>query len=169
MSWWPASWTTVFIPHGPILELVVRGTAVYLALYAVLRLVGRRVVAQFSMSDVLVVFLIAVAAGDGMTGPYSGVGDAVISGSVIIGWDLVVDWVGFRFESLRGILRPPPRKIIADGRLLVDNARASLLTRSEIMEKLRWHGVGSYEEVEEAYLEPDGSFTVVRRDRGGAR
>lgn len=165
MSWWPESWTAVLLPQGAILELFVRGTVVYFALYLVLRLVGRRLIAQFSMSDVLFVFLVAVAVSDGLTGPYYGVADAVISSSVIVGWDLAVDWLGFRFETLRDLLRPDTRKIIHDGRLLVDNARASLLTRSEIMEKLRLRGVSSFEEVEEAYLEPDGSFTVVPRTR----
>lgn len=161
MSWWPESWTTVLVPDAPLAELLVRGTAVYFFLYAMMRVAGRRLLGRFSMSDTLVILLIAVALRDGITGPYQTVGDALISGAVILAWDLVVDRIAFHSDRARPILRHRSKPIILDGTLLAENARASLLTRTEILQNLRRYGVSSCEQVREAYLEADGSLTVV--------
>lgn len=149
------------MPDAPLVELVVRGTAIYFFLFAVLRVAGRRLLGGFSLSDMLVMLVLAVAIRQGLTGPYDSVGDAIVSGTVIVGWDWAIDQLAFRWGTVRRLVHYPPQKIIEEGRLIVENARANLLTRTEIMEKLREAGVASLEQVGEAYLEPDGSFTVV--------
>lgn len=60
--------TLMFMPSMPILELVIRGTFTFLALFTLIRVVGRRESASVSMGDVLVVVLVADAASTGMNG-----------------------------------------------------------------------------------------------------
>jgi uncharacterized membrane protein YcaP (DUF421 family) len=164
MTFWPDSWSAILRPDAPVAELFVRATAIYLFLFVLMRVAGRRLLARFSMSDILVVFLLAVAVREGITGGHRSVGDAAILAVVILAWDLVIDRLAFHVKPLRNLLRHDPTRIIEHGDLLIDNARALLLTRAEITAKLHEQGVSSYAEVEEAWLEPDGRLSVVRRD-----
>ena len=38
------------------------------------------------------------------------------------------------------------------------------MTRDEVLSQLRLHGVQDLDEVERAYLEPNGMISVIRRD-----
>ncbi len=161
MTFWPDAWGPILLPEAPIAELLVRGTAIYVFLYFLMRVSGRRLFSRLAMSDILVMLLIAVAVREGMTGDHYGVGDAAISGATILGWDMLVDRLAYRFEWLRGSLRHQPVPIIRHGQLIVENARDNLLTRPEIMERVRAQGLSSLDQVEEGYLEQDGTFTIV--------
>lgn len=163
IRFWPEDWSAFLLPNAPIVELVVRGTLIYLFLILMMRVGGRRLFAKLSMADIIIMLVIAVAVRDGITGTYETVGDAVISGATIFAWNKAVDILTYHFPALRGPLRHSPLTIIHDGDIVLDNARDNLLTRTEIMEKLRAQGVASVEQVKEARLEPDGNFSVIRR------
>lgn len=59
-------WQNVLVPETPILEIVVRGTVVYLVLFALMRFVLKREAGAMSPSDLLIVVLIADAAQNAM-------------------------------------------------------------------------------------------------------
>jgi hypothetical protein len=59
-------WHNVFVPNLGIAEIVVRGTLMYLALFAILRFIGRRQAGHFGPADLLVIVLIADAAQNGL-------------------------------------------------------------------------------------------------------
>jgi hypothetical protein len=59
-------WNSVFLPSLGIAEIVIRGTLMYLGLFAILRFMGRRQAGQFGPADLLVIVLIADAAQNGL-------------------------------------------------------------------------------------------------------
>ena len=63
-------WAKVFGPDTPVLEIVVRGTVVYLALFVLIRVVFKRQPGAVGIADLLVVVLIADAAQNAMAGTY---------------------------------------------------------------------------------------------------
>jgi uncharacterized membrane protein YcaP (DUF421 family) len=161
MSLWPTDWGAVLAPQASLAELLVRGTLIYAFLFLAMRVAGRRLMGRFAMSDVVVMMLLAVAVREGLTGDHYGVADAAISGTTVLGWDVLIDRLAFLFPILRRPLRHDPVPIVRRGQLIVENARNQLLTREEIMGQLRRHGLTSLDQVREAYMEQDGSFTVV--------
>lgn len=163
MTLWPTDWGAVLAPQASLAELLVRGTLIYAFLFAAMRIAGRRLMGRFAMSDALVMLLLAVAVREGLTGNHFGVADAVISGATVLGWDVLIDRAVFLFPTLRRPLRPDPVPIVEHGRLLVENAREQLLTRTEIMAELRRHGLDSLDQVKRAYMERDGSLSIVPR------
>jgi uncharacterized membrane protein YcaP (DUF421 family) len=163
MEIWPNDWGAILVPEGPVAELLVRGTVMYFFLYVLMRMAGRRLFARLAMSDILVMMLIAVAVREGITGEHYAIGDAMVSGATILAWDIIVDRIAFRFPSLRRTLRHRPVPIVRDGQLIVENARAHLLTRTEIMERVREEGLSALAQVQEAYMEPSGTLSIVPR------
>ena len=161
--WLPSDWGSVFIPDTPILEIVVRGTVIYLTLFFFLRFVLQREAAGISMADVLVVVLVADAVQNGMAGDYTTVTDGLILGGTIIGWAWGLSYLAYRFPWFRRIARPRPILLIHHGRLNRKAAERELLTEEEIMASLRQQGVERIEDVERAYMEGNGVISVIPR------
>lgn len=96
-------WGQMFGLTVPPLELIIRGTAMYLFLFLVFRLVIRRRVGAVGMADILVVVIIADAAQNALSGEYKSVTDGAILVGTIIAWDLCIDWLNYRVPAMREV------------------------------------------------------------------
>ncbi|MBX5445523.1 DUF421 domain-containing protein [Sphaerobacter sp.] len=168
-TWLPEDWSAIFVPSTPILEIVVRGSVIYLVLFFGLRFLLKREAAGIRLTDLLVVVLIADAVQNGMAGEYTDVPDALVLAATIIGWSMLLSFVSYRFPRIRRVIEPQPLLLIKDGKLLQKNAASELLTRDEIMGQLREQGVERIEDVKEAYMESNGVITVIPREKQGKR
>lgn len=156
-------WSELFGLTVSPLELVVRGSAMYLFLFVLFRVVVKRRIGSIGMADILILVIVADAAQNGMAGQYRSVTDAFILVSTLVGWNMFIDWLSFRFAPLRDVLEPPPLLLIDNGRVLRKHLRIELMSEAELATKLREHGVTDPREVEKAYIEPDGQVTVLRK------
>lgn len=170
MTWLiPEDWSQVFVPQYPLLEIFVRGTAVYLFLFFALRVVMKREAAGIGISDLLVVVLLADAAQNAMSGGYTSVPDGLLLVTVIIGWDWGLSYLAFRIPAIRWLIRPRPILLIKNGKVIDDAVRHELLTMDEIMGNLREQGIERIEDVKHAHMESDGVITAVPLRRAGAQ
>jgi uncharacterized membrane protein YcaP (DUF421 family) len=64
---------------------------------------------------------------------------------------------------LSRLAEPPPVCLVENGQLLLRNLRREYVTRAELMEQLRLHGIDSLREVKLAYLEANGEISVIPR------
>jgi uncharacterized membrane protein YcaP (DUF421 family) len=162
-------WNEIFgLTVSPI-ELVIRGSAMYLFLFLLFRLVVRRRVGSIGMADILVLVIIADAAQNGMAGEYRTVTEGMILVATLVGWNMLIDWLVFRIPKLQSVLEPPPLLLIRDGRILRRNLRTEFMSDDELRSKLREHEVDDPSEVAKAYLEPDGQMTVLRKEKAKRR
>jgi hypothetical protein len=76
--------------------------------------------------------MIADAAQNGLGKDYSSVTEGVILVLTIVGWEYFLDWLSFRFPSVRPILKPPALKLIQNGRLEKKNLRKEMLSEEEL-------------------------------------
>jgi uncharacterized membrane protein YcaP (DUF421 family) len=157
------------MPSVPVIELVVRGSLVYLVLFALLRLVLKRVAGTFSLGDLLMIVLLADAAQNAMSAGYTSVTDGIILVATIIFWSYALDWLGHRSPRFEKLLHPPPLPLVRDGQMLARNMRRELITVDELMSHLREQGVEDVREVQSAFMEGDGRISVVRRDGEATR
>jgi uncharacterized membrane protein YcaP (DUF421 family) len=157
------NWSEIFGLSVSPLELVVRGTAMYLFLFIVFRVVIKRRVGAVGMADLLVLVIVADAAQNGMAGEYRTVTEGMILLATIIAWDVLIDFLTFRFPRIERLLEPPPLLLIDRGRILWRNLRKELVSELELHAKLREHGVTDPAEVDKAYMEPDGAVSVIRK------
>jgi uncharacterized membrane protein YcaP (DUF421 family) len=156
-------WGEIFGISVSPLELIIRGTAMYLFLFLIFRVVVRRRVGAIGMADILILVIIADAAQNAMSGEYKSVTEGAILVGTIIFWDQAIDWLNFRVPALRPWLEPPPMLLIQNGRVLHRNLRHEYVTEDELKSKLREKGVKDYSEVAEAHMESDGNVSVIKR------
>ncbi|HET7669715.1 MAG TPA: YetF domain-containing protein [Burkholderiales bacterium] len=158
-------WAELFRSSVPPLELIARGSAMYLFLFVLFRFVVRRRVGSIGMADILILVIVADAAQNGMSGEYRSVTDAFVLVGTLIGWNLLIDWLNFNVPALRKVLEPPPLLLIENGRVLWRNLRHENVTEGELKSKLREHGVGDPSQVAKSYMEPDGQITVLKKQK----
>ena len=156
-------WAEIFgLTVSPV-ELIVRGTAMYLFLFVIFRVVVRRRIGAVGMADLLVLVIIADAAQNGMAGEYRSVTDGAILVSTIIAWNTLIDWLNFRVPALQAWLEAPPLLLVQNGRILHRHLRQEFVTEDELKSKLRERGVKDVSEVAQAHMESDGTVSVIKR------
>jgi uncharacterized membrane protein YcaP (DUF421 family) len=156
-------WRTMLVPSGSLVELVVRASAMYLLILAGFRLF-RREAGSLSVSDLLVVVLIADAAQNGMAGEYKSLTEGAIVVVTIFAWNYLLDWLAYRSRFARWLLHPPSLLLIRNGKVLHRNLRAELITKEDLLEQLRQQGVEEIGRVKKCFLESDGKMSVIRDD-----
>jgi uncharacterized membrane protein YcaP (DUF421 family) len=154
-------WKRVLVPDTPLLEIFVRGTLTYLALFFLLRVVLKRQSTGLGVTDLLVIVLIADASQNAMAGDYQSVPDGIFLVAVVLGWALALDWLSYRSKRMERILKPRKLPLIKDGQLITENMHKELVTRDELRSQLRQQGVEDFSDVRRAFMEPNGKISVV--------
>ena len=83
-------WRQMFVPSVSPLELVIRGSIMYLAILAAMR-IFRRQAGSLNTADLLVVVLVADAAQNGMASEYKSVTDGLVLVGTIYAWNYLLD------------------------------------------------------------------------------
>lgn len=156
-------WHEMLVPSGHPVELVLRVSLMYLLILAGFR-VFRREAGSLSVSDLLVVVLIADAAQNGMAGEYKSLTEGAIAVSTIFAWNYSLDWLSYRSRAVHWLLHPPPLLLVRNGQVVPRNLRTELITRQDLLEQLREQGVADIRQVRKCYLESDGRMSVIRAE-----
>lgn len=157
-------WQEILVPSKPVLEMFVRGTMIYLVLFATMRFLPRRAIGGMGPSDLLVVVLIADAVQNGMSDDYKSVTEGIVLAFTIFGWAVVIDWLDHRFPHWN-IAEGRPLLLVSEGQLVRENMRRQKITEDEILAQLRQHGLDSPRNVVSAFLEGDGRISVLTRSQ----
>ena len=161
----PIDWQALFLPDVPVLEIILRGSVMYLALVVLLRIVLKRQTGTLGMTDLLLITLLADASQNAMAGEYTSLPDGIILVGTIILWDYAFDWLSFQFPRFEQLIEPPPLPLIKHGKLLRRNMRRELITEAELLGQLREQGVEDVATVKVAYIESDGRISVIEDEQ----
>lgn len=156
------------VPDVSLFETVVRGVLTYAAIFVLLRVILRGRTSAVTVSDLLVLVLIADAAQDAMSAGYESITNGIVLVATIVLCSFSVDWLAHRSERVRRFVHPDRKPLIRDGRIMRKALQEELLTDEELLTQLRLNGVESVEEVKAAYLEGNGEISVIKRESGGA-
>jgi uncharacterized membrane protein YcaP (DUF421 family) len=159
-------WHTLFVPGGNVLELVVRGSVMYLLILCAFRFF-RRESGSLGTADLLLLVLIADAAQNAMAGEYRSITEGVVLVGTILGWNILLDWLAFRSKRAHRLIHGEPLPLVLGGRIQWRNLRREFLTRDDLLEQLRQHQVEDVAQVKRCYLEPDGHLSVQKYDPRG--
>jgi uncharacterized membrane protein YcaP (DUF421 family) len=158
-------WRELFVPSVSVVELFIRGSIVYLVLFGVLRLLPSRQLGSLAITDLLVVVLFAEAAQNAMARDYTSITDGAVLVGTVIFWSYALNWLGYRFPVIQKFLNPPPLLLVSRGLLLRRNMQRELVTEDELMSQLRHQGIEKLADVKAAYMEADGSISIIQEKK----
>lgn len=154
-------WKAIFVPDIPLIEIVLRGSIMYLSLFILLRIILKRQSGTLGITDLLLITLLADASQNGMAGEYKSLPNGILLVATIIFWDFALDWLSYKSPTFQRLIEPPPLLLVKNGQLLRKNMRKELITDEDLMVQLREQGVSDISRVKEAYMESNGHISVV--------
>lgn len=161
-------WQALFAPQFSLLEMVVRGVAVYLGVSLLLRFVLKRQAGKIGLSDLLVVMLVAGVCRNPLVADAYSITDGLGVVAVVLGCSFLVDAASYHIPWVRRIINPEPVLLIRDGKVLEESLQREMMNEAQLLAKLRGHGTNDISQVAEAWIESSGDISVVRYsgDRG---
>ena len=148
----------------PVWQIVVRSLVVYLAVFVGFRLTGKRELGQMTIFDLVLILLIANAVQNAMVGPDVSLSGGLVAAAVL----LVMNFAVVRLLGLtplgERLLEGGPTLLVKDGALVPHGLRHEGLAPEEVETAIREHGIADVGGVRAAYLEPDGTISVIPID-----
>ncbi|MCV2491944.1 DUF421 domain-containing protein [Geodermatophilus sp. YIM 151500] len=144
----------------PADEKILRTIVVYAALALLLRVAGKRNLAQLNSFDLVVVLLLSTVVQDALVGPDVSVTGGLLAAAVLLATNAVVVRVVARSERAVRLFEGEDVPLIRDGRFLDRFLRREGLRRADVEAALRAQGADGAGDVAEASLSPGGSIVV---------
>ena len=159
----PFDWQRLWLGDVPplfLLEIVFRTTVIFVWLLLLLRVTGKRGLAQLSGLELAIVIALGSAAGDPLFYPEVPLLHAMLALALVVGFQRVLAWLVARSERVETFVEGQPVELIRDGVFSPQALEQASLSREDLFERLRAQGVTQLGEVRRAYFEQDGNLTV---------
>jgi uncharacterized membrane protein YcaP (DUF421 family) len=147
----------------PILEKIIRPILVYFALIVLLRVFGKRELAQLNPFDLVVLLSLSNTVQNAIIGNDNSISGGIIGAATLLTVNWLVVRVLYSSPRLSRAMGGVERNLITNGR--VDNyaLKKELLSQEELLAVLHRQGFENFEEVSKCVLEPNGAFYVEGR------
>jgi uncharacterized membrane protein YcaP (DUF421 family) len=143
----------------PWWDKVVRTLAVYLGLLVLLRLAGKRQLAQMSTLDLVVLLLLSNVVQNAIIGNDNSLVGGLFGAAVLLFGNYVLVRLAFRRAWLKRLLNGTSTLLYEHGHLRRKNLEHELMTREELVSALRREGF-ELDDLERVDLEPEGTFNA---------
>ena len=155
------------------MDVVIRSAVVFLLLWMVIRVSGKREVGQLSAFDLILLVTVGDLVSQGVVQEDYSLTAAVVAVATFALAGVVLARLGFWLPGLRPTLAGVPRVVVRDGEPVLDVLEGERITMDDVFEACRKQGVRSLHDVELCVLEVDGTFSFFTTgpddDREGGR
>jgi uncharacterized membrane protein YcaP (DUF421 family) len=152
----------------PILEKLLRPVIVYLVLVLLLRLFGKRELAQLNPFDLVVLLSLSNTVQNAIIGDDNSVSGGLIGAFALLAINWLVVRVLFRSKRLTRVLEGRASLLIRNGQLDLRALERESLTREELLDVIHRQGFQDFHQVHRCELEPNGTFYVEAFDPSAA-
>lgn len=150
-------------PDLPVWELMLRAVAVYVALLVMVRVTGKRSVGQFTPFDMITLILLGTAVQNSLVGDDLSLGGGLVLAATLIALNWAVGWSTARSPRLHAWVEGVPVLLAREGTVFADRLRRECVSRADFDEAMRRGGLERDEQIARAWLETDGSITLIPR------
>ena len=148
----------------PVAEKMLRPILVYLFLVVVLRVFGKRELAQLNPFDLVVLLSLSNTVQNAIIGDDNTVTGGLIGAFTLLAVNYFVVRFVFKHRRLDQLIEGKPTMLIKNGRLSRKALAKELLTESELRTVAHRQGFKSLDEIEQCVIEPGGTFYVQSKE-----
>jgi len=160
MHWW--------LPEISTGEKILRSLIVYFFLLFMLRLLGKREVAQMTVFDLVVLLILSNVLQNAMIGPDNSVTGGLIGATAILVANWVMGRLAFQSKWFGRTIEGVPVLLIHHGQFVEPNMRRESISKEDVLSTMRTQGVFHLHEVRAAVLEPSGKLSVMKEENPSA-
>ncbi|MBR3382311.1 MAG: DUF421 domain-containing protein [Clostridia bacterium] len=142
--------------------LFIRTIFIYLTVFAVIRIMGKRQLSDMQPFDLVVTILIADVASEPISDPAVPLSYGVIPILALFLMHKAAALLSLRSERMRRVICGEPLIVISNGVVLEGALRAADFTLDDLTEQLRAKDVFSFSQAKYCILETNGAISVVR-------
>ncbi len=160
---------TLFGAWGDVLRVVVTCVAAYVGVVALVRISGKRTLAQLNAFD----WIVTVAFGSILATTVLNADVALVEGFAafvtLAALQFAVTWGSTRAPFAERLVKNEPALLVHCGKLLPDALRRERISEEEILQALRSNGAASIAALDAVVLETNGELSVLERADTGPR
>jgi len=142
----------------PVVEKLLRPVIVYLVLVLLLRLFGKRELAQLNPFDLVVLLSLSNTVQNAIIGEDNSVTGGLIGAFSLLAINWLVVRVLFRSRRLTRVLEGRATVLVRDGQIDQKALARESLSREELIEVIHRQGFEDVHQVRKCELEPNGTF-----------
>ena len=152
-------WQNMFGFEIPPTEKILRTLVVYLGLAVIMRLAGKRQLAQLNSFDLIVMLLVSNVVQNAIIGPDNSLAGGLLGAAVLVGFNAVWERVATASQGATRFFEGTATTLVLDGQIVQRNVHRAGLRDPEVISALRHQGA-RVPDVSRATLEPDGAIVV---------
>jgi uncharacterized membrane protein YcaP (DUF421 family) len=156
-------WTDLFLPGLPLVDKILRAVIVYFFLVVALKLAGRRELAQLNAFDLVVLLTISNTVQNAIIGNDNSVTGGLVGATTLLAVNYLVVRTVYEYDRKHRRIRDSGVLLVANGKVRPESLKKQLISPDELKEAANRQGYASLGEVEQAVLNPDGSFAFVKK------
>jgi uncharacterized membrane protein YcaP (DUF421 family) len=153
----------MFVLSMPVAEKMLRPIIVYIFLVLLLRVFGKRELAQLNPFDLVVLLSLSNTVQNAIIGDDNSVAGGLIGAFTLLFVNYIVVRFLFKHRRLDQIIEGKPSVLVRDGHVCKDALAKELITMAELKTLARRQGFEGLHEVETCVLEPGGAFIMKRK------
>ncbi|HET7357127.1 MAG TPA: YetF domain-containing protein [Nocardioidaceae bacterium] len=142
-------------------EKILRTIVVYVALAVLLRLAGKRDLAQLNSFDLVVMLLLSNVVQNAVIGPDNSLAGGLLGAAVLVGFNAVMVRLSVRSDRTFRVMEGTPTVLARDGQWDRQTLRRLGLREADIEAALRRQNANDVSEAERVTLEPGGAVVAT--------
>lgn len=148
------------------MESVLRGAAIYLILLVIMRISGRRTMAQMTAFDFVLLLIIAETTQQALMGDDFSITNAAILIITLVVLDIALSYLKTGSPLADKLLDGIPTVLIRDGKLDERALKKSRMDEDDILASARHsQGLEKMSDIKHAVLEVDSGISIVPKDK----
>lgn len=152
--------TDLFALDMSVWEKIARTIGIYLGLLILLRVFGKRLMAQMNSQDLVVVLLLSNVVQNAVIGADNSLVGGLLGAVVLVVANWLIDVIAHRFPAVDELLSGTPTRVVTHGVPDTAALRNLSITPRELDAALHQQGADSVSEVRSATFDPGGSLLV---------
>ena len=150
------------------MDSVIKAAIVYFALWAIIRISGRRTLGEMSAFDLVLFMIIGGSTQRAITGQDYSLTNALLLVATFIVIDIALSFVELRSPFMRRVFNGMPMILVENGVVMTARMRRARITEDNILEAARkLQGLERIDEIKFAILEATGVITIVPAVQAG--
>lgn len=145
-------------------EKILRPIIVYIALIILLRIVGKRELAQLNPLDLVVILSLSNTVQNAIIGNDTSLVGGIVGAGALLLTNSVVAYVKYRWPKVESITEGKPVTLIENGKVDKAVLKSELMTESDLDIIAHENGFETASEIDRLILDPNGSFLVDGKD-----
>ena len=147
-------------------KTVYRISVMYLTSIFLMRLAGKRAVAQLEVSELVTSFMVSEIACMPITDPDVPLWNAIVFSATVIFFEIFLTKASIRAVLFKHVVIGKPDFLVVNGKLDIQELKRADVSLSELLSAMRKNGVDSLEKINYAIQEPDGTISIFPQEEG---